>query len=517
MTRTLFMAIAAATLAATAHAQDLVRTPDSQADDGAGPYPTLLISGATVIDGSGSPPMGPLDILVKSNRISAIAPTGGFADASPDRTIDAKGMFVLPGFVDVHDHNGDAQKAPNAEYVHKLRLAHGITSVRGVAFHFSADDPGLEEARRSARGEITAPRMFPYAVLGQQWGEAYPATEEAARRWVRWAQGRGYHGMKVFNPTPPDILRAALDEAGKIGMGSVAHLGQIGVVDLNGRIAAEAGIGGLTHFYGHFESLLDGATVQDFPADYNYANEQDRFSGVTDLADQIAAPGSEAWDAYIDLLVDNGVTMSPTFNIYSAGRDLQRARTFEWHDRYTLPSLMRFFTPSATNHGSFFFDWKTEDELGWRRFYQPWMQLVRDFRNRGGRVTVGSDSGFIYQTWGFSYIGELEMLQEAGLTPLEVVRAATIDGARELYQARGEAPPFGLVRAGMLADLIVVPENPLANFKTLYGTGHLRLDLETGQLARVGGVRFTIKDGIVYDAPNLLADVAAMVAAEKAK
>ncbi|NNC47813.1 MAG: amidohydrolase, partial [Sphingomonas sp.] len=124
--------------------------------------------------------------------------------------------------------------------------------------------------------------------------------------------------------------------------------------------------------------------------------------------------------------------------------------------------------------------------------------------------------GYIYQTWGFAYVGELEMLQEAGLSPLEVLKAATIDGASEIYDPLGEPAPMGLVRPGMLADLIVVPENPLENFKTLYGTKHLRLSDETGQLERVGGVKWTIVGGRVYDAEKLLADVAAMVAAKKA-
>ena len=65
------------------------------------------------------------------------------------------------------------------------------------------------------------------------------------------------------------------------------------------------------------------------------------------------------------------------------------------------------------------------------------------------------------------------------------------------------------------ADLVIVPENPLANFKVLYGTGRLKLDESTGKAAMIGGVRFTIKDGIVYDAKALLADVAAMVEAQK--
>jgi len=134
----------------------------------------------------------------------------------------------------------------------------------------------------------------------------------------------------------------------------------------------------------------------------------------------------------------------------------------------------------------------------------------------GGRVTVGSDPGFIYQTWGFSYVQELEMLQEAGFSPLEVIQAATINGAREIYEPKGEEPPFGLVRPGMLADLVIVPENPLANLKVLYGTGHMRLNPQTQQIERVGGVRWTVKDGIVYDARALLESVARMVEEQRA-
>jgi cytosine/adenosine deaminase-related metal-dependent hydrolase len=121
-------------------------------------------------------------------------------------------------------------------------------------------------------------------------------------------------------------------------------------------------------------------------------------------------------------------------------------------------------------------------------------------------VTTGSDSGYIYKLYGFGYVRELELLQEAGFHPLEVVRAATLSGA----EALGRADDIGSVEPGKLADLVVVPENPLANFKVLYGTGHVRVT-EDNRVVRVGGVRWTIKDGIVYDAPALLADVREIV------
>ena len=140
------------------------------------------------------------------------------------------------------------------------------------------------------------------------------------------------------------------------------------------------------------------------------------------------------------------------------------------------------------------------------------MAFVNDYKNRGGRVTVGSDSGFIYKLYGFGTIEELELLREAGFHPLEVIRAATYHGA----QALGAADRIGSIEPGKLADIAIVAENPLANLKVLYGTGHIRLD-DDGTLARVGGVKYTIKDGIVYDAKALLADVRKLVADAKAK
>ena len=102
-----------------------------------------------------------------------------------------------------------------------------------------------------------------------------------------------------------------------------------------------------------------------------------------------------------------------------------------------------------------------------------------------------------------------------GFTPLEVIRGATKHGAEALYESKGEPIPFGVVRPGMLADLVLIRENPLDDLKVLYGTGAVRLNDESGRAERVGGVRYTIKDGIVYDAKLLLADVKAMVDAQK--
>jgi imidazolonepropionase-like amidohydrolase len=517
-----FLAGLIAETSVAAQQAGMQRVPERIDGEGAGPFRKLVIREATLIDGTGAPPRGPVDVVVEGNRITSVTGVGAPGVAPKSRRepydatfeIDARGMYLLPGFVDTHGHNGDPSKAPNPSYGYKLWLAHGVTSVRGVPFRRSNQDD-LIDKKRSAANTIVAPRLFPYAVLGDIWNAGVVDTPTEARAWVRWAAKSGYDGIKLFNVDPPAVTEAALDEARKNGLGSVAHLGQAGVAEVNAERAGAMGLRTVTHFYGHFESLLKDGSVPHYPSGYNMSDEQDRFSGAATLADQITQPGGEEWQTYLKAQLTRGVTFNPTLNIYAASRDVMRERNADWHSRYTLPSLTRFFQPSRTAHGSYFYEWTTANEIAWRRFYVPYMRLMHDYKKLGGRVTVGSDAGFIYQTWGFSYIGELEMLQEAGFSPLEVIRAATRDGAAEIYEPKAMPAPFGTVRSGQLADLVIVPENPLRNFKTLYGTGFERLNSD-GQVERVGGVRWTIKDGIVYDAKALLEDVAKMVEEQKA-
>ncbi|HEX8257157.1 MAG TPA: amidohydrolase [Allosphingosinicella sp.] len=514
----LFQAAPAAPPAAAA----MEPVPARTAGEGEGPYRRLVIRGAMLIDGSGAPPRGPVDIVVEGNRISSIngAGTPGLplpAGREPrdfDREIDATGQYVMPGFIDTHGHNGDPAKAPNASYGYKLWLAHGVTSVRGVSLYWGQDNRSLADKKSSAANEIVAPRLFAYLALGDAWSGGEVATPEQARQWVRWAARQGYDGVKLFNSQPKAVTAAAIDEARRHKLGTVAHLGQSAVAEVNARVAGELGLGTVTHFYGHFEGLLKNGRLPNYPPDYNMLDEQSRFGEIANLADQIVEPGGPEWRAYLEAQLANGVIFDPTFNIYSASRDLMRARNADWHARYTLPGLYDFFRPSRVNHGSYWYDWTTAREIAWRRFYGPYMRLMNDYKNMGGRVTVGSDPGYIYQTWGFSYVQELEMLQEAGFTPLEAIQAATSNGAHAIYDPKGVEPPIGMVRPRMLADLVIAPENPLHNFKTLYGTGFERLG-QDGKVERVGGVRYTIKDGIVYDAKTLLADVERMVEEQK--
>jgi hypothetical protein len=90
-----------------------------------------------------------------------------------------------------------------------------------------------------------------------------------------------------------------------------------------------------------------------------------------------------------------------------------------------------------------------------------------------------------------------------------------MNGALTLNDPLHKAPEFGIVREGMLADMVVIDQNPLQNFKVLYANGTIRLNDKTGKVERVGGIKWTIKDGIAYDAKKLAADVQAMVEKQK--
>lgn len=487
--------------------------------EGDGPYPQLIFRGAMLIDGTGAPPVGPVDIVVKQNRIVNIVslglPTPGMASnanrpklEAGGKEVDCEGMYLMPGFVDMHGHIGGGQ-APNAEYVFKLWMAHGVTTVR---------DPGsgnglqwvLEHKNKSAQNAITAPRIKAYVTFGSGSKEPIRSAEQA-RAWVNENKSRGADGIKFFGAAP-EIMDAALRENKRLGLRSACHHAQLGVARWNVVHSAAAGLTSMEHWYGLPEAMLDHSTIQDYPLNYNYSNEQHRFEEAGRLWKQAAPPYSTKWNAVMDTLLKLDFTLDPTFNIYEANRDLHRARRAEWHETYTLPALWAFYQPSRISHGSHWHAWGTEQEVAWKENYRLWMTFVNEYKNRGGRVTTGSDSGFIFQLYGFAYIRELELLREAGFHPLEVIRSATLYGA----QALGMEKEVGSVEIGKLADFVIIDQNPLENLQVLYGTGAIKLT-EKNEVVRVGGVKYTVKDGIVYDAKKLLADVKKIVDEEKAK
>ncbi len=476
--------------------------------EGEGQYERLVLRGGYIIDGTGAPAYGPADIVIENDRITQIRVVGtpgrpinpDRRPARGDREIDVHGKYILPGFIDVHSHihsENSGQGVP-PEYIFKLLMAHGVTTIRSLGS--GGDERIVDLKRRSAANEITAPRIVAFPVFSGV------DTVEGARERVREIKANGADGIKFFG-APKEILWAALDEAEKIGLETTMHHAQPDVTHANVLDTSARGLDSMEHWYGLPEALFEDRVIQDYPYDYIYTDEGDRFTEAGRLWKQAALPGTDKWNEVMQTLLDRDFALNPTFTIYVASRDLMRMSRAIWHDEYTLPVLWDFYRPSPVAHGSYWFYWTTQHEVDWSDNYYRWMKFINEYKNRGGKVGIGSDTGYIYSLYGFGYIQEFELLQEAGFHPLEVVRAATLINAEILKMD----DQVGSIQVGKKADLAIVDENPLQNFKVLYGTGAIKLNDDTGLVERVGGVRWTIKDGIVYDAFRLRADVRNMV------
>jgi hypothetical protein len=307
----------------------------------------------------------------------------------------------------------------------------------------------------------------------------------------------GVDGIKILG-LDRDIMTAMEEEAHKVGL-PIAH--HVGVEETTAWDDIRLGTRSIEHWYGIPDAALkDG--VQGFPPTYNYNNEVDRFRYAGHLWRE-ADPDKLL--TVLDGMVAKSVAWVPTLDIYEASRDLQRAQTQPWFKDYLHPTLEEYFRPNPQNHGSYFLGWTSTDETFWKENYRIWMNALREFERRGGLIGAGDDAGFIYQMYGFGLIRELELHQEAGFPTIKVIQHATSNNAKIL----GRESDMGRVKVGYLADLIVVDGNPLENLKVLYPTGVDQV--VNGKQVHTGGVQWTIKDGIPYNAPALLADVKEIV------
>ena len=213
----------------------------------------------------------------------------------------------------------------------------------------------------------------------------------------------------------------------------------------------------MEHWYGLPEALFEDRTVQDYPLDYNYLDEQHRFGQAGRLWRQAAPPGSARWNAVIDELVELDFTIVPTLTIYEASRDLMRARRAEWHDEYTLPSLWAFYAPSRKAHGSYWFDWSTEDEVAWKDNYRHLdalpqrLQEPRRPRRAPGRTPASSTSS----------TGSTTSASWSCCARPASIRWRSSAPRRSRARRRSAARrTSGTVEVGKLADFVVIGREP---------------------------------------------------------
>jgi hypothetical protein len=491
-----------------------------------GPYNRLVIRNVMVIPGHGGPPTGPHDILIEGNVITEmrsfdpVAAERARQAGTPldrltgDRVIEGDGMYVMPGMFDLHYHLR-TEPIP-VEYSYYLKLAHGVTTTgptggdRGQVYT-------REQARLSAENEILAPRMFPTF----QWGVGpmreigLEVTREEvedpanAERLAREIIQRGAHLVGVnslsWNQEAFGAAARAVWDAGGV---TTVHLPPSTLSVIHALDAARLGVTFIKHHYGIAESALPRRS-QQFSRGYNYNDESHRFREAARVWEEVGwnpENRHRLLETVVDSMIQYGVKMLPTQVVYEASRDILRAQSLPWHEKYTHQSLMEWNVPSPYWHGAFHWDWTHDDEESWRYAFDLWGDFLYEFNKRGGEIAMGTDDNYIWATAGFSNIRELQLLRESGMHSLEVLRSATYGTARA---ARLEG--IGLVRPGYLADLVIVDGNPAENFRHLYSFGAIRMG-EDGEMYRSRGIVHTIKDGIVIENRNLMREVERIVA-----
>jgi imidazolonepropionase-like amidohydrolase len=489
----------------------------------AGPSPThakaakrLLIRNAMVIYGNAKPAFGPTDILVQDGLIARVGGRAPAGEPPPDAVIDATGKYVMPGIINTHMHLQDERGGvPQPfQYEMNLYLASGATTIRDMGSDFAK---AKQWRAASAAHELIAPRIFIYTPDWRSNGDSPQAVREGVRR----IKAEGADGVKMFG-MDRDVMENVLDEAHKQGLRTATHMA---VEETTAKDFAELGGTSIEHFYGVADAALDG--VQNFPATHNASNEAHRFGRAGELYIQ-GNLNPQKLSAVLDLMVQKHVTWCPTLSIYVAGRDLIREQNLPWYKDYLHPVMEDYWKPDLRRHGSFFLGWTSTQEARWRKDYQVWMEALREFGLKGGNITVGDDAGFIYSLYGFGQIHEMELMEEAGFHPLEVIKHATVNGAKLL----GLEDRLGRIRVGYVADLLVVNGNPLENLRILnpYGIDQLTLngkaidnysaissaDADNTKIVHGGGIEWTIKDGIPYHVPTLMKEVKDMVAKERA-
>lgn len=482
-------------------------------DLAAGPYNRLVIRNAMVIPGHGGPPAGPYDILIERNMITQMIPfdpvaaerRGAGTRLTGDRIIDASGKYVMPGMIDLHTHVR-TQPQEN-EYSAYLRLAHGVTGI--VPASDRSLDSALMMQKLSAENRVLAPRMWPIWGWGSKTQFTRAQLEDPARA-PEIAKAMAAQGMRVVSlgsvTWSPELFGAVAKAVYAAGGITTIHLPPSTNAVVNAVKAACLGATMIEHHYGYAESALE-RTTQSFVRNYNYDNENDRFRAAG--AVWLEADRARLLGQIADSMVKCGVTMLPTRVVYEANRDFHRASSLPWHEKYTHQSLINWNLPNPAFHGSFHYDWTSDDEYYWTYAFRLWGDLIAEFNKRGGRVAYGTDDNYIWATPGFSAVRELQLLRETGMHSLEVIKAATQNSAQTLRE-----PKLGLVRPGYLADLVIVDGNPAYNLKFLYSFGDLTLDKD-GKMFRTQGIVHTIKDGVVVNNARLMEEVERMVAKSK--
>jgi imidazolonepropionase-like amidohydrolase len=437
--RTIATTVASLALVATARAQ----------------VPTV-IRNVSVIDGTGAPPRPGMTVLIRNGKIEQVEPPATFRAPRRFETIDGSGRWLIPGLIDMHAHvnlgpvHGMAVRKPVVEsdpavtsWSLAMLLAFGVTTIR---------DPGAPAAQAVAvrdsvaRGRLLGPRIFTAGEVID--GSEFPGLVETARTAdqvraaVRRQAALGVDYIKLYVALGPDLVKAGIDEAHAQGKKAIGHLFATSWTQ-----AADLGIDFIVHSFPSSPLLLAPKGRAGFLKNIAWNT---RFMLQWH---QFYDPQSAEADSMIRSLVAHRVVHDPTLVIFEAIAWGDSARVIESPDlRFAPPSLLRNWRTEFTLSSNF----KPADYDSAKLAWPAALRFVKQLYDRGVFLTVGTDANNPWVPPGSSMHRELELLVDAGIPPLAVLRMATRNGA----EALGILDRVGTIEPGKQADLVLLAADP---------------------------------------------------------
>jgi len=461
--------ITAATCASTALAQaPTLRTAPPSRGQGAREYisvdaPVVVLDSVRIIDGTGAPPIENRAILIQNGKIAAIAAAGALNIPAGARVLELPGHTVMPGLVGMHDHTYYSSGGRETQLPYsapRLYLGTGVTTIRTIG----SIDPYTELNIRKAidAGALPGPRMFisgPYLNGGgTHVGRYHLKGPEDADHVIGYWAGEDVKWFKAYTSITRAELGAAIEAAHKRGLKITGHLCSVTFHE-----AAELGIDNLEH----------GLLVA---TDFNAAKKPDECpAGARNSLVGHSATSPEV-QALIRELVSRNVAITSTLAVWETfvpNRPPLEPRVVE----AMLPQVHDEVVAQRTRIAS------DGAASPMNELFTTELAFEREFVKAGGNLVIGIDpTGYGGALPGFGDQRNLELLVEAGFTPMEAVKIATSNGAALL----GESARFGTVQPGKLADLMVIRGNPATN------------------MADVRNLVTVFKDGVGYDSAKLL-------------
>jgi len=406
---------------------------------------TFAFVGATLIDGSGKPPVPDATVITRGGKIVAAGPRAAIKIPADAQHIDVSGKYIIPGLWDMHAHYEQVEWGP-------IYLAAGVTTVRDCGNEFDF----ITQVRDAVnRGQALGPHMLLAGIVDGDSPMAIGITRvnspADAELWVTRYHDAGFQQMKIYSSVKPENVKAICADAHKVGMTVTGHIP-------NGMTAYE-GVNDGMDMINHIVYIANLLLPKDF--DPAKATGVDRLKALAAID-----VNSEAGKRAVAFFVQHQTVIDPTMSVFELGLRpaSEPATEVEPGIARVAPELREQLLsgglpPQAAPYGA--------------KIVHNYLALIGALHRAGVPIIAGTDQ----TVPGFSVYREIELYVQAGFTPMEALQAATIVPAR----AMKVDAVSGTVEAGKRADLDVLDANPLEN------------------IHNIRSVHWVVADGVLYD------------------